>query len=122
MARDDGRVLRGRRGEARAAEHLRAAGYRILEQNFRCRLGEIDLVAMDGHTLVFVEVRTRRQAAHGTALATVTASKQQRLARVAQFYLQRRQPRFDACRFDVIGITAGRLQHVEDAFRLGLLA
>lgn len=93
---------------------------RIIERNFRCRLGEIDIIARDGDALVFVEVRSRRSSSHGHPLETVRAAKQQRLARVATFYLSTRRPSFETCRFDIIGIVGDRLQHVRDAFRLGL--
>jgi putative endonuclease len=113
---------RGRIGEELAVEYLREQGYRIVARNFRCRVGELDIVAMDGDALVFVEVRSKRSARHGTPAETVNAAKQHRLARVAGVYLSRRRPRFDSCRFDVIGITDGRVQHIRDAFRLGDLA
>ena len=111
---------RGQDGESRALRFLRARGYRIVETNFRCRMGEIDIVARHGRTLVFVEVRTRSSARFGRASETVTRAKQRTIARVAQYYMNVRQPRFDECRFDVIDITAGDLQLLEDAFRLGL--
>lgn len=108
----------GNRGEDRAAAALSALGYRIVERNFRCRAGELDIVARDGDILVFVEVRTRADATTGSAAATVNEAKQARIARVAQIYLSMRSPTFDSCRFDVIGITADELVHIQDAFRL----
>lgn len=110
---------RGRANEDRASRVLEERGYRIVERNYRCKLGEIDLVARDGETLVFVEVRSRSRGDRGTALDTVTPAKQQRIARVAQHYLAVRRPAFGACRFDVVGITGGRVEVVKDAFRLG---
>ena len=109
---------RGAEGEALAARHLERRGYRILERNFRCRAGEIDIVARDGDTLVFVEVRTRSSDRHGSALETVGAAKQAQIVKVARVYLQARRPTFDDCRFDVVGITCGRVELVTDAFRL----
>jgi putative endonuclease len=97
---------------------LRAAGFQIVERNYRCPLGEIDVVARDGATLVFVEIRTRHRADRGTALETVRAGKQRRIARVAQHYLIARRPTVQAIRFDVVGITAGDVVHVRDAFRV----
>jgi putative endonuclease len=114
MSRD--RLDKGARGEDRAVAHLRALGYHIVERNYRCKLGELDIIARDGDTLVFVEVRTRKSARYGTALETVSPAKQRTIARVAQHYLLRQPPR--ACRFDVIGITADELTHIVDAFRL----
>lgn len=122
MARDgtDPRHALGRRGEDRALEYLRGLGYHIVERNFRCKLGEIDIVARDGSTLVFVEVRTRRSARFGSALDSVGRTKQLRIARLAAAYATMRRPRFESCRFDVIGITRDRVEHIRDAFRLGL--
>jgi putative endonuclease len=109
----------GRASEDRAVRALRERGYQIVERNYRCKLGEIDIVAREGDALVFVEVRSRTDAAHGTALDTVTPAKQRRIARVAEHYLAARRPSFRACRFDVVGITGGELTIVQDAFRLG---
>ena len=109
------RLATGRRGEDLAAEHLRAKGYRIVERNYRCKLGEIDIVARDGDTLVFVEVRRRKTTRYGTALETVSPTKQRKVARVAQVYLT--HTKADEVRFDVVGITADDIVHVVDAFR-----
>ncbi|ACY15024.1 YraN family protein [Haliangium ochraceum] len=109
---------RGQRGEDRAAEILLGAGYSIVERNYRCRLGEIDIVAREGDCLVFVEVRARSSARWGGALATVDAAKQRRIARVAAHYLAARRPRYEACRFDVLGLTGDQVELVRDAFRV----
>lgn len=109
---------RGRHNEDRACDELVRCGYDIVERNYRCKLGELDVVARDGQTLVFVEVRSRSSARYGSALETIGVAKQRRIARVAQHYLMVRRPRFDTCRFDVIGITAGELVLIKDAFRL----
>lgn len=109
----------GQRGEERAVEYLRARGYVVIERNFRCRVGEIDIVARDGDALVFVEVRTRADDRFGTALETVTPAKQRRVARVAEVYLTMRRLHAAVCRFDVVGITGERIELVRDAFRLG---
>lgn len=111
---------RGKQGEDRACEYLRALGYRVVERNFRCKLGELDIIARDGSTLVFTEVRSRAHSRHGTPLETVTGPKQRRIARVASYYLSIRRPGFEACRFDVVGITGDDIEHIKDAFRLGL--
>jgi putative endonuclease len=111
----------GRGSEERAARELEARGYRILSRNFRCAAGEIDLVAVDGDALVFVEVRGRRDAAHGSALEAVGAAKRRQVTRVAEIYLARKQPRFRSMRFDVVAITGGVLEVVRDAWRLGEL-
>lgn len=108
----------GERGEDRAARALRAQGYRIVERNFRCKAGELDLVARDRDgTLVFVEVRTRIDDRCGGALNAVGYWKQRQVARVAAVYLAMRRPVFDRCRFDVVAITGAELVIVKDAFR-----
>jgi len=109
------RQARGRAGEQRAVDLLRAKGYRIVERNFRCKLGELDIVALDGDTLVFVEVRTRSSARYGSALEAIPPAKQRQVARVAQVYLARRGAQL--CRFDVVGITGDDVVHIPDAFR-----
>jgi len=97
---------------------LRAAGLAIVERNYRCRLGEIDVIARDGAILVFVEIRTRSRTDRGSALETVNLAKQRRIARVAAHYLAVRRPDVQGMRFDVIGITADDVVHVRDAFRV----
>ena len=100
----DERGALGRQGEAVAAEYLEARDYRILARNFRCRSGEIDLVALDGNILVFVEVRSRRGRSAGTPLESVTPRKQQQVARVARVFLSQRGWSERDARFDVVGI------------------
>lgn len=97
----------GREGEAAAAAHLGARGYRILERNLRFRAGEIDLVAEEGGFLVFVEVKTRTGSAFGSAAEAVTAEKQRRLVRLAGLYLARRGGTPPPCRFDVVTVELG---------------
>lgn len=89
--------------EEAAAQHLRAAGLKILSRNYRCRQGEIDLIARDGDTLVFVEVRYRRSSHFGGAGASVDRRKQRKLLAAANSYLMRYK--LDCpCRFDVVAI------------------
>lgn len=103
--------------EQAAARYLEEQGYRILEYNFRCRLGEIDLIAHDGKYLVFTEVKYRSDASRGHALEAVDARKQMTIRRVAQFYLMRRHlPEDTACRFDVVGITGKQISLIKNAF------
>ncbi len=94
---------RGTPFEVRAGKLLQSAGLRILERNFSCKLGEIDLVCRDGDTLVFVEVRSRSHPHFASAAASVTPTKQRRLVATAQRYLQLRglSERLP-CRFDVV--------------------
>lgn len=112
------RIDTGLRGEDRAGLALRERGYRLVERNFRCKAGELDAVAYDGDTLVFVEVRARRDARFGGGLAAVGAAKQRQVARVAAAYLSIRRPRFERCRFDVVAITGDELVIIQDAFRV----
>ncbi|MCC6510770.1 MAG: YraN family protein [Pirellulaceae bacterium] len=94
----------GPQGEQLAAIFLQKLGYRILARGHRQRLGEIDLVALDGETLVFVEVKTWRSAQHGDPSAAVDSRKQDRLTRAALVYLKRRRLLERPARFDVISI------------------
>jgi len=101
---------RGLRGAGQAWEklaerELSRAGYDILARNYRTKAGEIDLVARDGRTLCFVEVKGRRSVAYGTAAEAVDREKQRRIWNAAQLYLQRERVR-PACRFDVVTIDA----------------
>jgi len=93
----------GRWGEHRVRRYLRLRGYRILAQNYRCRYGEVDLIAQRLGVVAFVEVKTRHGDGYGGALCAVTREKRERLRRVAAHYLQgRRPPR--VCRFDVAAL------------------
>lgn len=111
-------------GEQIAADYLTAHGYEIAERNWRCRAGEIDIVARRGDTVVFCEVKTRSGVGFGSPLAAVTPVKAARIRRLALTWLgqQREAGRFDwvALRFDVIGVlrTSGNftIEHVESAF------
>ncbi|MBI4336231.1 MAG: YraN family protein [Chloroflexi bacterium] len=80
----------GKAGEAAACSYLVAHGWQVVERNYRCPWGEVDIVAQDGDTLVFVEVRTRQSKTFGTPQESVTAAKRQHLVAAAQHYLQER--------------------------------
>jgi putative endonuclease len=95
----------GQAWEKLAARELSRAGYDILARNYRTKAGEIDLVARDGRTLCFVEVKGRRSLTYGTAAEAVDREKQRRIWNAAQLYLQREKVR-PACRFDVVTIDA----------------
>jgi putative endonuclease len=103
-------------GERRAAAHYQAHGYAVLERNWRCRSGEIDLICARGTTLVVCEVKTRTGTAHGHPLEAVTVSKQRRVRRLAAAYLQQQGRRWAVVRFDVVGVLDGTLEVVEGAF------
>ena len=117
----DGRRRLGAFGERLAAAHLEAKGYRIRARNYRCREGEIDIVAQDGQTLVFVEVRTRRGDALGGPAESVTAVKQSRLVTAATAYVQALADPPPDQRIDVVAVQLspdGRLlaiDHIEGA-------
>jgi putative endonuclease len=122
---DDLRHRLGAAGERLAAEHLQRRGFAILERNYRTRWGELDIVAFDGRTLAFCEVKTRRAGGRtGGALEAVGPRKQAKVRKMAGSWLaeRRERPRADRLRLDAIGVTvdaAGRLvrlEHLEGAF------
>ena len=105
----------GRTGERLAAEKLIVDGYRILESNFRCRYGEIDLVAEHEADLVFIEVKTRRGAGYGLPEEAVTLRKQRKIVQVASYYLDLHECADRAWRVDVVAVQmsgAGKLEEI----------
>ena len=100
----DPRQQFGRDGEAAAREALRSRGYVILAERYRVPHGEIDIVARDDETIVFVEVKTRRDRAYGGGAAAVTWRKQRTIVRVAEAFLARARLTHLACRFDVVSV------------------
>ena len=112
----------GRFGEERAARWLRLRGYRIVETNYSCRVGEIDLIARRGKYIVFVEVKLRKNADFAEAREFVTAAKQQRIRSTAALWLSQNETELQP-RFDVVEVYApdgpdGRItiRHIENAF------
>jgi len=105
----------GQEAEKLAAEFLQRQGLRLVARNFRCRMGEIDLIMDDRGTLAFVEVRLRKNNHFGGAGASITAHKQGKLIRAAQHYLQQQavQP---PCRFDAVLLDGGKMEWIKDAF------
>jgi len=125
VVRTDRRKSLGRLGEQLAAEHLMCRGFQIVERNFRTRWGELDIIARDGLTLVFCEVKTCRSGGRGvTPFDSLHPRKRAQVRRIARSWLSLRKPRpvASALRFDAIGITidpAGQLvalEHLEGAF------
>lgn len=108
----------GASGESIAERFLVARGYRIVERNFRCKVGELDLVARDRGVLCFVEVRSRHDGDHGHPAETVSWGKQRKVIRAAHAYLAQRRPRFEQARFDVVAITGDAVELIRDAWRL----
>lgn len=95
----------GKQAEEQAVRLLRKAGYKVLERNFTCKLGEIDIIASESGSLVFVEVRARRQTEFGLPQETVDERKQLQLRRLAEFYLIHKKLPPTPCRFDVAALT-----------------
>jgi putative endonuclease len=111
----------GNKGEALARDHLSRQGLVHIESNYRCNLGEIDLIMRHDDTLVFVEVRQRKNTLYGSPLETVSVTKQRKLRRAAEhFLLSRRVPIKQALRFDVVGIVgidaSASIDWVQNAF------
>lgn len=114
----------GAEGETRAAAHLAARGYRILARNVRVEGAELDLIAEQAGTIVFVEVKTRRSRSAGSPEEAVDARKRARIVRGAVAWLAQARPRRLAIRFDVVacepdGNGAWRIRHLEAAFDAG---
>jgi len=109
---DEPGVNKGAAAEALAAEFLQSRGLAVIKRNYRCRGGEIDLIARDGATLVFVEVRLRSSNAFGGALASITAAKRRRLRFAAGLFLSSlaREPQ---CRFDAVLLDALDMARIE---------
>ncbi len=111
----------GDRGEDIAAAHLEAKGYRVIARNFRCKAGEIDIIAMRGDVLCFAEVKTRKPGRFGRPCEAVDWKKQRRLINTAQLFiklaprLKRLSPRMDVIEVELIG-DAARVTHIENAF------
>lgn len=103
--------------EEKAGAYLRENGYEILCRNYRCRQGEIDIIARDGEYLCFIEVKYRKTSGYGSALEAVDFRKQQRISRTALHYLTvHGLGDGEPCRFDVVGVTPERIELVKDAF------
>lgn len=110
----DKRVELGRKGEKAALSFLRKKGYKILERNFRCRFGEIDIVAKKEDRIVFVEVRSRENLNLGHPEESLTYTKKKRLTKLALFYLSCHRLENIPCRFDVVAVVfeKGRIKNI----------
>jgi putative endonuclease len=98
----------GRRGEAEAARYLRRLGYRIIARRERILRGDIDIIALDGRTVVFVEVRSRSDTSHGHPVETIDRQKQRRLVDLANAYIRRHRLENTPVRIDVVTVTFSR--------------
>jgi len=112
----------GTRSERAAGRFLKRLGYRILLRNFTCSLGEVDIIALDGNCLVFVEVRSTESEDHDRPAASVDFSKQKRLSRLALFFLKKHRLLNHQARFDVLTLCwpesqhQPSIQHIKNAF------
>lgn len=106
----------GEAQENRTVLELEKLGYRILQKNFRCRIGEIDIVALHQGYLVFVEVKYRKNHRSGYAAEAVTRRKQQIISRVADYYIRTHYHTFPSCRFDVAALDGEQVTIYENAF------
>ena len=110
----------GALGERLAVQHLQSLGLRVLEQNWRCRYGELDVIAVDRSTVVFVEVKTRTSDAFGGVAQAVSPAKVRRLRRLAGLWLAQQQRSWAGVRIDVIGVRIGRSRVPELAHLKGI--
>ena len=112
----------GQEGERIAESYLRKKGYRVVERNYRCPVGELDLILLDRRVVVFVEVKTRSDDRFGAPLESVGPRKQQKMIKTALFFLSRHRLHNRDARFDVIGISwKGRerlVEHIQNAFEI----
>jgi putative endonuclease len=112
----------GKAGEEVAVQYLLQRGYHILQRNYRCRFGEIDLIAREGRTLAFIEVKTRRSQRFGPAASAVTFEKQRHLIKASQMYMTQMKKTHEPCRFDVVAIDMDahglHIELIRDAFQL----
>ncbi len=110
----------GKEGERIAERYLKKKGYRLVERNYRCPVGELDLIALDRRVIVFVEVKTRTDDRFGGPLESVHWRKQQKMIKAAQFFLSQQRLHQREARFDVIGISfvdgEPVVEHIQNAF------
>lgn len=122
MALNNAKQVLGRDGERVAEQFLKQKGFKIVERNYRCAAGELDLIALDRRVVVFVEVKTRTGLGYGTPLEAVAYRKQQKMIQAAQYFLSEKGLHQRDARFDVVGVTwPGRepvVEHIENAFDL----
>jgi len=120
----DPRKELGTKGEQLAVKFLKREGYKIIQRNYRCKLGEIDIIAERDRTLAFVEVKTRQTDAFGLPQDSVTPTKKNQISRAALSYIKENKLIGRSCRFDVIAVTFSgesrkpRIEHIKNAFEL----
>ena len=106
----------GNQGEAIAVSFLENSGIQILERNYRNRFGEIDIIAKDGNILLFIEVKYRKDESFGYPLESVSYFKQQRIRKLARYYLNEKHYYAHTVRFDCIGIIGTKIEWIKGAF------
>ena len=109
------KILSGKDGEEKACNYLKSKKYKILEKNYRCLYGEIDIIAKYNNTLVIIEVKYRKSAKFGKAYEAVNYTKQQKIIKTLQYYINEKNVKMPV-RFDVISIDDNEITHIENAF------
>ena len=120
MIVNNARILLGKEGERVAERYLKKKGYKLVERNYRCAGGELDLIVLDRRVIVFVEVKTRVSEEYGTPDSAVDAEKRRKIQRGADDFLRRCGQTEARVRFDVVNVVFGdgeQVQHLPDAFR-----
>lgn len=124
MEQKKDRISLGKRGEKLAEEFLRKKGYKIVERNFKCPFGEIDLIAWDGDTLAFIEVKTRSDESFGPPEMSVDLRKQRQLSKVSLAYMEKKKFKDLPARFDVVSVIVSSERNettlIKNAFDLAL--
>jgi len=122
MTLNNAKQVLGKEGELIAERFLKKKGYKLVERNYRCAAGEIDLIVLDRSVIVFVEVKTRRGHGFGTPLEAVETRKQHKMIQAAQYFLSEKGLHQREARFDVVGISwpqrEPEIEHVVNAFEL----
>jgi putative endonuclease len=124
VMKDMRRIRMGKLGEDLAVAYLQKAGYRILAQNYRCLYGEVDIIALDGDVIVFIEVKSRKSERFGQPQEAVGLEKQKKLSRISLHYLQQKRLENRNARFDVMAVKllpdGTRIELIRNAFNLVL--
>lgn len=109
------KILSGKNGEEKACNYVKSKKYKILERNYRCLYGEIDIIAKYNNTLVIIEVKCRKSAKFGKGYEAVSYKKQQKIIKTVEYYINEKNIKMPV-RFDVISIDDNEITHIENAF------
>ncbi len=119
---ESAKIQTGKLGEELAVQYLKREGYRIVETNYRCPFGEVDVVAREGGGIVFVEVKSRRSDQYGAPQTAVGKKKQETISKIAQYYLKEKHLQNCPARFDVVAVRimpgGSRIELIRNAFEL----